>query len=195
MRTISGRPSRFWTIGRDSASPLGVAGFGLMAVVLAGWNVFAAEQVVQVGNVGDGERVAVMRADSNGVPRTVGNVRVERTIRSLLEAPVGATYAPDAADFAALKAATKPEIVVRVPAWQTATASQYWLRPRAVLLKRGTLEAVGFFSVSREFATQGETMDYFADTISGATRSRVLPVSTAEILSPVPGSPACFSPS
>lgn len=153
---------------RMEVATLAVAVFGLMA--LTGWNMFAAEQVVPVGNVGDGERVTVMRADSNGVPRTVGNVRVERTIRSLLEAPVGAVYAPDAADFAALKAATKPEIVVRVPAWQTATAPQYWLRPRAVLLKRGTLETVGFFSVSREFATQRETMDYFADTIGGALR-------------------------
>ena len=104
MQTISGRPSRFGTSGRDSASPLRVDVPGLMAVVLAGGCLFAAEQVVPVGNVGDGERVTVMRADSNGVPRTVGNVRVERTIRSLLEAPVGAKYAPDAADFAAFKA-------------------------------------------------------------------------------------------
>lgn len=87
------------------------------------------------------------------------------TIRNLLEAPVGATYAPGAADFAALRAATKPAIVVRVPAWQTTTVSQCWLGPRAVLLKRGTLEAVGFFSVSRDFAMRRETMDYLADTI------------------------------
>lgn len=122
----------------------------MVAVALAGGELFAAEQVV----------------------------------------PVGATYAPDAADFAALKAATKPEIVVRVPAWQTATAAQYWLRPRAVLLKRGTLEAVGFFSVSREFATQRETMDYFADTIGGALREHfkkepmVYPRGTAEFSLP-----------
>ncbi len=92
---MSYKTSKAWTGGR---------GFRLVARVLAGGELFAAKQVVPVGNVADGERVAVMRADSNGVPRTVGNVRVERTIRSLLEVPVGATYAPDAADFAAFKA-------------------------------------------------------------------------------------------
>ena len=142
----------------------------LVAVTLAGARLLAAEQVVTLGNVGDGERFSVVQADSNGVPRTVGNFHVERTIRSLLDAPVGATYAPDAADSAALRSATKPEIVLRVPAWQTATAPQHWQRPRAVLLKRGTLEAVGFFSVSREFATPRETLDYLADTIGGALR-------------------------
>ena len=39
-----------------------------------------------------------------------------------------------------------------------------------VLLKRGTLEVVGFFSVSREFATQRETMAYLVDTICGTLR-------------------------
>lgn len=133
----------------------------------------AAERVVPVGGMADGERFSVVRMDSNGVMRTAGAFHVEKTIRSLLDAPIGSTYAPDGKDFDALKSASKPEILVRVPAWQTASVPQYWKRPRAVLLKRGSLEAIGFFSASREFATRRAAMDYLADQVGDELRKHV----------------------
>ena len=145
----------------------------LAAFILFGSLLHAAEKetVVNVGNLADGEKFTVAVAGTNGTAQGVANFHIEKTIKSLLNAPIGAVYAPPGEDFDALKSATKPEIVVKIPDWQTATASQYWQRPRAVLLKRGTLETIGFFSASKKFVTRSDALNYLADQIGGDLRS------------------------
>ena len=145
----------------------------LAAFILCGGLIHAAEKdpVINIGNLADGEKFTVAVAGTNGTAQSIANFHIEKTIKSLLNAPIGAAYAPPGEDCNALKSATKPEIVVKIPDWQTATAPQYWQRPRAVLLKRGTLEAIGFFSASKKFDTRKDALNYLSHQIGNDLRS------------------------
>ena len=113
----------------------------------------------------NGERATVISKDKSG-KESVTNIQTFRHITNLLSAPIGSKYVPMSdADNEDMKKSTAKEILVKIPEWQTMTAPQYWQKPRAVLLKSGSLECVGFFSASKSFETRQDAMNYFSDTI------------------------------
>lgn len=113
----------------------------------------------------NGERATVISKDESG-KESVTNIQTFRHIADLLSAPIGSKYVPMSdADYEGMKKSTAKEILVKIPEWQSMTAPKYWQKPRAVLLKSGSLECVGFFSASKFFETRQEAMNYFSDTI------------------------------
>ena len=119
---------------------------------------------VELADPRDGERLAVVTTNAAGRAQ-VERFRVELTIRNILEAPVGSTYAPTAGERERMESATKPELVVPIPPERTAAALQYWMCPLYVVVRRDGLVATGFFSVSRKFDTQDQTREYLAGPI------------------------------
>ena len=118
-----------------------------------------------VSDVKDGECIAVVSTNRFG-DVVAKSFQLRTKIDGMLEAPIGSVYLPPAESMDELKAVKTEEILLHVPPSQTASASQYWKRPVAVLLKRDTHEVVGFFSVTKKFDDKASACKYLANDIA-----------------------------
>jgi len=97
-----------------------------------------------VSRIQDGDVLTVATTNGAGQVANVERLRFVKNIRGLVAAPIGSTYVPTTErELRELQAATKEELLVEVPEWQTASAPHYWQQPRAVLLARGSLKVIG----------------------------------------------------